>query len=305
MNAHNLFDAAAGFGGYRESGFGRDGGKEGLVSKQLWRCVIGGRDVFACCILVRVRETSVAAARTSVVDVPDREANVARLDARASGCCRRQATKASVQSKRMTMKTTTMMIWRRCVIDDRALALVWIARTKCTLAANRNVRTVTIRAQSTHQTARWSAVRCACSVHSISFSHTFSCRGGRWQSQRHSWRRGGSTQSSRRLVCIVFVDDEGVCGWCWRRGVLVCRGRRAAHNRAQICYFIAENLMARYDEFAQRLVDQTGVSLEVCIGSSLFVLFVWLICFFLKKIECSKRSGYVCATFVSLCRLRW
>uniref|UniRef100_H2Z2I3 Aldehyde dehydrogenase domain-containing protein n=1 Tax=Ciona savignyi TaxID=51511 RepID=H2Z2I3_CIOSA len=30
VNSHNLFDAAAGFGGYRESGFGRDGGKEGL-----------------------------------------------------------------------------------------------------------------------------------------------------------------------------------------------------------------------------------------------------------------------------------
>ena len=28
INNHNLFDAAAGFGGYRESGFGRDGGKE-------------------------------------------------------------------------------------------------------------------------------------------------------------------------------------------------------------------------------------------------------------------------------------
>ena len=30
VNAHNIFDAAAGFGGYKESGFGRDGGKEGL-----------------------------------------------------------------------------------------------------------------------------------------------------------------------------------------------------------------------------------------------------------------------------------
>ncbi|MBL8510082.1 MAG: aldehyde dehydrogenase family protein [Betaproteobacteria bacterium] len=30
INATNLFDAAAGFGGYRESGFGREGGKEGL-----------------------------------------------------------------------------------------------------------------------------------------------------------------------------------------------------------------------------------------------------------------------------------
>lgn len=28
INGHNMFDAAAGFGGYKESGFGRDGGKE-------------------------------------------------------------------------------------------------------------------------------------------------------------------------------------------------------------------------------------------------------------------------------------
>jgi aldehyde dehydrogenase (NAD+) len=31
VNATNLFDAAVGFGGYRESGFGREGGREGLV----------------------------------------------------------------------------------------------------------------------------------------------------------------------------------------------------------------------------------------------------------------------------------
>lgn len=37
VNAHNLFDAAAGFGGYRQSGFGRDGGKE--VS-QFFACLL-------------------------------------------------------------------------------------------------------------------------------------------------------------------------------------------------------------------------------------------------------------------------
>jgi aldehyde dehydrogenase (NAD+) len=31
INCTNVFDAAAGFGGYRESGFGREGGKEGLM----------------------------------------------------------------------------------------------------------------------------------------------------------------------------------------------------------------------------------------------------------------------------------
>ena len=30
VNSTNLFDAAAGFGGYKESGFGREGGREGM-----------------------------------------------------------------------------------------------------------------------------------------------------------------------------------------------------------------------------------------------------------------------------------
>ena len=32
INSTNLFDAAAGFGGYRESGFGREGGREGFTN---------------------------------------------------------------------------------------------------------------------------------------------------------------------------------------------------------------------------------------------------------------------------------
>lgn len=38
VNCTNLFDAASGFGGYRESGFGREGGKEGLFEylKPFW-----------------------------------------------------------------------------------------------------------------------------------------------------------------------------------------------------------------------------------------------------------------------------
>ena len=39
INSTNLFDAASGFGGYRESGFGREGGKEGLYeyAKPAWQ----------------------------------------------------------------------------------------------------------------------------------------------------------------------------------------------------------------------------------------------------------------------------
>jgi aldehyde dehydrogenase (NAD+) len=46
INSTNLFDAAAGFGGYRESGFGREGGREGMyeyLEKDVGRS--GGREV--------------------------------------------------------------------------------------------------------------------------------------------------------------------------------------------------------------------------------------------------------------------
>jgi aldehyde dehydrogenase (NAD+) len=36
VNCSNLFDAAAGFGGYRESGFGREGGREGMWDYLRW-----------------------------------------------------------------------------------------------------------------------------------------------------------------------------------------------------------------------------------------------------------------------------
>ncbi|XP_069173387.1 aldehyde dehydrogenase family 16 member A1-like [Procambarus clarkii] len=39
INCHNMFDGAAGFGGYKQSGYGRDGGKEGLFEyvKPSWQ----------------------------------------------------------------------------------------------------------------------------------------------------------------------------------------------------------------------------------------------------------------------------
>ncbi|MDQ6695495.1 MAG: aldehyde dehydrogenase family protein [Chloroflexota bacterium] len=42
INSTNLFDAASGFGGYRESGYGREGGKEGLYEyvKPLWEASV-------------------------------------------------------------------------------------------------------------------------------------------------------------------------------------------------------------------------------------------------------------------------
>ena len=46
INSTNLFDAAAGFGGYRESGFGREGGREGMYEylKPAWESGVGSRE---------------------------------------------------------------------------------------------------------------------------------------------------------------------------------------------------------------------------------------------------------------------
>ncbi len=44
INATNLFDAAAGFGGYRESGFGREGGREGMFEYCSRELAVGSRE---------------------------------------------------------------------------------------------------------------------------------------------------------------------------------------------------------------------------------------------------------------------
>jgi len=48
INCTNVFDAAAGFGGYRESGFGREGGKEGLYeyTKAPWEVGLHDQPVY-------------------------------------------------------------------------------------------------------------------------------------------------------------------------------------------------------------------------------------------------------------------
>eukprot|EP01037_Dinobryon_pediforme_P002572 gene2572-2611_t len=68
INSTNLFDAAAGFGGYRESGFGREGGREGLFE-----------------YLTADWEKALPLAKTSaapkLVGAPDAQANIAATGA--------------------------------------------------------------------------------------------------------------------------------------------------------------------------------------------------------------------------------
>jgi aldehyde dehydrogenase (NAD+) len=63
INATNLFDAAAGFGGYRESGFGREGGREGMY-EYCRRKVEGVRRKGTATVAV-ARQARAAAPRTA------------------------------------------------------------------------------------------------------------------------------------------------------------------------------------------------------------------------------------------------
>ena len=76
-------------------------------------------------------------------------------------------------------------------------------------------------------------------------------------------------ESNRKDVRnAVEVAHKAAPGW----------GKRAAHNRAQIVYYMAENLELRRDEFGRRLAAVTGRSLDSCLAevdSAINRLFYW------------------------------
>ena len=73
INCTNAFDAAAGFGGYRESGFGREGGKEGLFEylKPDWETALHNQPVYPL-----VDSSHAASSKASNVTAIDRTAKL-------------------------------------------------------------------------------------------------------------------------------------------------------------------------------------------------------------------------------------
>ena len=64
----------------------------------------------------------------------------------------------------------------------------------------------------------------------------------------------GNRKDIRNAVEAAHAAHTAKPGWAMRHG----------YNRSQILYFIAENLDARWDEFARRLRSMTGRSLKSC-----------------------------------------
>jgi aldehyde dehydrogenase (NAD+) len=165
INSTNLFDAASGFGGYRESGYGREGGKEGL-----WEYLRADWDAVRHAAPASAKQAASAAATDEDDDTPDSAATLPDID-----------------------RTAKMYVGGKQARPDG------------------------------------------------NYSRTIVGPGG---------RRVGDVGEGNRKDVRNAVEAARKAAGSW--------GRSAAHLRAQILYFVAENLGARRGELAQRLDAMTG-----------------------------------------------
>ncbi len=167
INCTNQFDAASGFGGYRESGFGREGGREGMWEylKPAWDEVsgVGGQVLGA--------PASTAAAPDTRHPAPD--TSLPPID-----------------------RTPKLFIGGKQVRPDQG------------------------------------------------YSRPVRASDGRLL--------GEVGEGNRKDVRDAVEAAHAAADW----------GRGAGHLRAQILYYIAENLSTRAEEFAGRIADQTGARAE-------------------------------------------
>jgi aldehyde dehydrogenase (NAD+) len=179
INCTNLFDAASGFGGYRESGFGREGGREGLREYVRWRT-----DGLA--------------------------------DGRTGGRSVSRSRKASSRKVGQTAKRSDRPSTRP---PDRPTVLPPIDRTAKLYIAGKQTRP------------------------DSGYSLPVLDRSGQ--------RIGEVGQGNRKDIRnAVEAAHKAASGWAGA----------TAHNRAQVLYYLAENLAARDEEFSRRLTEFLGAA---------------------------------------------
>ncbi len=171
VNCTNLFDASSGFGGYRESGFGREGGKEGLFEyvKPAW----------------------------------ERDAALAQDPSSSDGH----------QPGAVTAETAPEEADEEILVDD---GLPAIDRTPKLYIGGKQAR-----------------------------PDSGYSRGVYGPQKRLIGQVGEGNRKDIRNAVEAAHKASG-----WAVGT--------AHNRAQILYYIAENLAVREQEFARRISEQTG-----------------------------------------------
>jgi len=180
VNSTNLFDAASGFGGYRESGYGREGGREGLFEylRPAW--------------LTRPRPE---------VDFSAAKEKASAWGAHTPSRPTKPAGKGGGKDTLKVDRTPKMYIGGKQVRPDG------------------------------------------------NYTRAVLNPGGAIIGQVGD----GNRKDIRNAVEAAHAAHLAKPGWAMRHG----------YNRAQILYFIAENLDARAEEFARRITAMTGYSFEI------------------------------------------
>ncbi len=186
INCTNLFDASSGFGGYRESGFGREGGKEGLYEyvRPKWEMLETLSED------IHIAKDPMSANGSGPMSSPDEEAEDAMQD-------------QSLGSS-----------------NGYVAALPAIDRTPKMFFGGKQVRP------------------------DSGYSRDVYDPPGRMIGQ--------VGQGNRKDIRNAVEAAHAASGWAVG----------TTHNRAQILYYIAENLSVRENEFTHRIVQQTGRSHE-------------------------------------------
>jgi aldehyde dehydrogenase (NAD+) len=189
VNCTNMFDASSGFGGYRESGFGREGGKEGLYEyvRPSWEAQSMAKD-----------------AQHSNGAVSPADEPLDGLQSIASGDDDEQANGHTA--------------WQFYREDGLTATLPPIDRTPKMFIKGKQVRPDSGYSRDVYDPQ-----------HRVI---------------------GQVGEGNRKDIRNAVEAAHAAGGWAVS----------TTHNRAQILYYIAENLAIREEEFAQRIAQQTGRS---------------------------------------------
>jgi aldehyde dehydrogenase (NAD+) len=181
INCTNVFDAASGFGGYRESGFGREGGREGLREYVQWAEADG-------------RTGGRADSRTVGLRGGTRRSTKGRKTAQAAEQTVRPSARPAVP---LIDRTPKLYIGGKQTRPDSGYSLPVLD------VAGRQI--------------------------------------------------GEVGQGNRKDIRNAVEAAHKAAGWA----------RATAHQRAQVLYYLAENLAARADEFSHRASDEREVALAI------------------------------------------
>lgn len=218
VNGHNMFDAAAGFGGYRESGFGRDGGREGL-----YEYVRPSWETRPRPDIPKATPEAMAAFGGNVAPRPTLPAPAASASSAAGA-----AGPLEVMASPSRFHAPT---------SGGGFALPKIDRTLKVFYGGKQKRP------------------------DAKYARPVVSPSGQLVGQVAEGNR-------KDIRNAVEAAHKGAPGW----------GKRAAHNRAQIMYYIAENLELRFDEMKERIMAMTDRSEEDAraeVHASIRRLFHW------------------------------